>query len=289
MEAQPSSEAALRRRRFLPTALGGVAVLYGVWYAIGLLLMATTLLPRTWQTAAAGWGDTSFLSIATLFSALISARDHPRRPLAWACLLILLGAGGIEVVGVLHGLPFGNYIYTDLLGHRLAGVLPWGIPLCWLLLILSAHALCGALLTRAPDVEISESALLLNVATATVITLVDLILEPVAAHVRHYWIWLDRDPLWYGVPPLNFVGWFATAFLLSMLLSWFLDSRRYRLSTAWMALGLLGSIQFLFAMLNWRAGFFATAFIALNLTGGLAFLLIAAGGRTPSRRGDAAL
>jgi putative membrane protein len=192
-------------------------------------------------------------------------------------------------VGVLCGLPFGNYIYTDHLGHRLAGVLPWVIPLCWLILILTAHALCGALLTRAPDLEVSESPLLLNITTATVVTLVDLILEPVAAHVRHYWIWLDRDPLWYGVPRVNFIGWFATAFLLSMFLSRFLDPQRYRISTAWMSLGILGSIQLLFALVNWRAGFYATAFIALNLTGGLAFLLVAAGGRNSSGRGDAAL
>src|SRR5256885_16693787 len=50
---------------------------------------------------------------------------------------------------------------------------------------------------------------------ALLATLVDLAIEPVAAHVVQYWEWLAPGPAnYYGVPLANFVAWFVVAFAL---------------------------------------------------------------------------
>ncbi len=46
-------------------------------------------------------------------------------------------------------------------------------------------------------------------------TLLDLILEPVAFHLEHYWLWLQPGSInYYGVPLVNFVAWFVITFVL---------------------------------------------------------------------------
>jgi len=46
-------------------------------------------------------------------------------------------------------------------------------------------------------------------------TLLDLAIEPVAAHVVQYWEWLAPGSAnYYGVPLANFVAWFVVAFAL---------------------------------------------------------------------------
>jgi len=55
---------------------------------------------------------------------------------------------------------------------------------------------------------------------ATLATLLDLEIEPVAAHIERYWLWLTpRNINYYGVPLANFVAWFVVALLLLWLVN----------------------------------------------------------------------
>ena len=121
----------------------------------------------------------------------------------------------------------------------------------------------------------SDAQLLLILLTAMVVTFVDFNLEPVAVNVKRYWVWHERSRVYYSVPHLNFFGWFFVSLILVSVLSHLLDPRRWRLSTVWRCFALLGSIQFLFALLNWQAGQHAPVIITLNLMGLLAIGLVA--------------
>lgn len=132
-------------------------------------------------------------------------------------LVILLGSGAIEAVGALTGWPFGPYHYTDNLGLRLFGVLPFTIPLAWFVIVATAHCAIQAL---RPAWARWRQAL----AVGAVATLTDLNLEFIAWKARAYWIWYPPGseqaadpPAW---PPLqNYVSWFAVAFVLSLALT----------------------------------------------------------------------
>ncbi len=130
--------------------------------------------------------------------------------------VILIGSGVIEAVGAMTGWPFGPYHYTDNMGIRLFGVLPFTIPLAWFVIIATAQAVIDFL--RPDWNRIQKASFVGVVATAT-----DINLEIIAWKVREYWIWYPESaqdmadlPGW---PPLqNFISWFSVAFLLSLAL-----------------------------------------------------------------------
>jgi len=257
-------------------------VAYGVWYAAGLILFATNWFPQKLNDEVSGWGDCVFLSLAGLLSFLWIQRDHGWRCAIAGSLLILGGAGVAEMLGVRTGYPFGSYYYTDRLGWRLFGLMPWIIPVCWTIVMANAYAICSVMIARRHRVHSSDAQLLLVLLTAMTVTFVDFNLEPVAVNVRKYWIWLEGDQVYYGVPRLNFFGWFFVSLILVSLLSHLLNPRQWRLSTAWRCLALLSSIQFFFMLLNWQAGQYVPVLIGLNLTGALAIGLAAFGEKNDS-------
>lgn len=53
----------------------------------------------------------------------------------------------------------------------------------------------------------------------------DLFLDPIAVLVG-YWVWLVESSVYYGIPLLNFVGWFVLTSLAP--LAWILIARRHK-------------------------------------------------------------
>ncbi|NWF96053.1 MAG: carotenoid biosynthesis protein [Candidatus Thorarchaeota archaeon] len=113
----------------------------------------------------------------------------------------------VEAIGISTGVPYGGFYYTELMGFRVFGLVPWSVAFAFSPLILGSMALASQL-TRRALVAIPFSALLLVAA--------DLILDP-AAVVLQIWVWLEPGP-YYGIPLTNYTGWFMTATLGSALL-----------------------------------------------------------------------
>ncbi len=99
----------------------------------------------------------------------------------------------IEFIGVTTGYPFGHYAYTSAMGPFI-GPVPVFIPFSWCAL--------GYFTLRATGVSI--------LAPAAVMALLDLSFDPIFS--RTLWQWQSTmGPQYFGVPVLNFVGWFITA------------------------------------------------------------------------------
>lgn len=142
-----------------------------------------------------------------------------RRVLSWqnvaACgLLIALCSGLIEVVGSKTGIPFGPSFYTENLGCRLFGKLPWPVPLLWVVVVLNARGVVQLILKpwRASENygfwAIGLAALLAGVFYAG--------LEPIA-FANRWWNWTDSTHQawsWYGAPWINFPSRMLIALLL---------------------------------------------------------------------------
>lgn len=139
--------------------------------------------------AQPGWAAPVFLALAGA-EAAAAAGD------ARAAALFAAGGFVAELIGVHTGLPFGTYEYATRLGPSL-----WGVPLsivgAWESLLLLAR-------------EIARGRVL---AGAALMTAFDLLVDPVATRVLHYWQW-HQPGSWFGVPLINFVGWFAVSVAL---------------------------------------------------------------------------
>lgn len=156
---------------------------WGTWMG-GFLLILQGSIVGLWLVANAEWRG---LIAAGWIAAL-----------AWA----------VEHIGVTTGVPFGRYRYTDVLGFKIAGVVPLPIPFAWLLVV---PASIGAAIALGAQRRRS----IVVIATLLAFGL-DLLLEPVAAYIVDYWRWIDSGP-YYGVPTANFIAWGATALVLTLI------------------------------------------------------------------------
>jgi uncharacterized membrane protein len=59
--------------------------------------------------------------------------------------------------------------------------------------------------------------------TGIIAVLLDLFIDPIAV-TAGYWIWLVKGTVYYGIPLLNFVGWFVLMFLSP--LAWIIINRQ---------------------------------------------------------------
>jgi uncharacterized membrane protein len=61
------------------------------------------------------------------------------------------------------------------------------------------------------------------VLTGVIATVLDLFIDPIAVHAG-YWLWFVEGTVYYGIPLLNYVGWFTLMTLAP--LGWILIARR---------------------------------------------------------------
>ena len=129
---------------------------------------------------------------------------------------IVGGSAVLAWIGAAAGWPFGPFIYTDRLGIRIAHVLPFTVPLLWLVLILCSRYALLSLIPQAARWARWQLAL----ATAVLVVLTDLNLEWLVWHLRFYWIWYPGQIVNPGWPPVqNFATWFIAAFGFALTLN----------------------------------------------------------------------
>ncbi len=199
-------------------------LLFLIWSAVGVIVMPWNPGPADVATlvqdGAARNVALAFLRTADaiwiLFAAVVTyfwmIRHDGLSAARVQALIVLAGSGVIEWIGHTTGWPFGPYKYTENFGPRLGGVLPLSIPLAWLIIVVNT----AALFRYTP---LAKSRLLLALAVGAAATLVDFNLEPVAWHVREYWIWYPDNPAPPPLPPWqNYASWFVVAAVLTALL-----------------------------------------------------------------------
>lgn len=139
---------------------------------------------------------------------------HGRRGFLAGGLIGALG-WGVEKLGISTGFPFGEYSYTDVLQPQIFGV-PLAICCAWVMVVPAAYQIAQLARSRGLIRRVLP-------ATATIVLLLDLQIETVAAHVNGYWVWLGGGA-YYAVPTTNFVAWWAVGFLMGLVLEMTLRS-----------------------------------------------------------------
>lgn len=139
------------------------------------------------QAVAIGWAVTLSLSSLTLV------------------LVAVLTAGigfMIEVCGVHYGIPFGRYRYTGVLRPKIFGV-PLHIGVAWWVVCVPAFAIA---------ITVTDHPLLRLLIAAQLVAALDMFIDPIFVRL-HCWRW-EREGAFFGIPLVNYGGWFLTAAII---------------------------------------------------------------------------
>lgn len=143
----------------------------------------------------------------------------------WHCLGFMLPALTIslasELLGTSTGFPFGHYRYLSGLGYKIAGLVPFTIPLSWFYLGFSAYLIARAGL-NSPSRPIWRQTLGAIVLGAILLTSWDFVLDPAMSQTTMpFWVW-EQPGAFFGMPYQNFLGWFGTGatFMIVASLLW---------------------------------------------------------------------
>ena len=179
-------------------ALAAAVTLYGLLWVGGVL-------SRWLGGAGADEGLLASLFLTTAGVIVLLGARAGRD--AWRLTAVVVLGFVVEAVGVRFGLPFGEYAYTGVLRPQLLGV-PAVMGIAWMVLVAFASDFAGRLRLRPWPAAVCAALL----TTAT-----DLVIDPLAAGPLGYWTWA-RAGAYYGIPFVNFVGWFVTALIAVRLL-----------------------------------------------------------------------
>lgn len=164
---------------------------------------------------------------------IIFACNVPGSNFLWFALLVFAMGFAAEYIGVHTGWLFGSYTYGETLGIKLFHI-PLMIGVNWFLLIYST----GVFVQQ----NQIKNMLLRIVAGATIMVMLDILIEPVATSFD-YWHWAGDS-----IPVKNYVSWFILSALMLFIFEKFKLRSQSRVAPTllimqfvfFMVLGILG-------------------------------------------------
>jgi uncharacterized membrane protein len=131
----------------------------------------------------------------------------------WHCLGFMIPAIGLslvsELLGTSTGFPFGHYHYLSGLGYKIAGLVPFTIPLSWFYIGFSAYIIVRTGLETLAIPQILKYIGAIGFGSL-LLTSWDFVLDPAMSQTTMpFWIW-EQPGAFFGMPYENFAGWFGT-------------------------------------------------------------------------------
>lgn len=147
--------------------------------------------------------------------ALLHASTRLNRSRMLALLLTAFVVSlAFESVGVLTGLVYGPYHYTEKLGYRFLGLVPLIIPIAWFMMMYPSFIIADWIIPKTMKIR----SIWVAAAGAAAMTAWDVVMDPVMVKVGH-WVWEVNGP-YFGIPLQNFFGWWLTTFVTFLVFIW---------------------------------------------------------------------
>jgi uncharacterized membrane protein len=194
------------RQVLLASLLFVLLVIFAIAYPLAVIGIAFDVKP----SFAMSWAGSALLFLEGTLLIIAAMLVYGWLRALLAVLLVIVLSYLVEALGVSTSFPFGAYHYTNLLFPSLPGAVPLVVAFAWVLIVFGSYNLVKRRMSAGRGMGVGSALL-----GALLATLLDLAIEPVAAHVVQYWEWLAPGPAnYYGVPLANFVAWFVVAFAL---------------------------------------------------------------------------
>ncbi len=141
------------------------------------------------------------------------------------CVLVSLA---FESIGVATGKVYGPYHYTDKLGPKFLGLVPYLIPFTWVMVMYPSMLMAQKLIHASQPRGWKLPAV--SAIAALILTSWDLVMDPVMVQGGH-WVWdgPGRTLVYFGIPIQNFIGWWITG--LVVFLVFYFITANYRVGS----------------------------------------------------------
>lgn len=153
-------------------------------------------------------GGVVYILLGTVAVALYIARNFGLKALLGFFIPAIAISLSSELSGTSTGFPFGDYSYLNGLGYKIAGLVPFTIPLSWFYLGASSYLLARAGLMGQRSAWWRQ---MLAVAVGALLLMSwDFVLDPAMSQTAMpFWYW-HQPGAFFGMPYENFAGWFCT-------------------------------------------------------------------------------
>ena len=207
------------------------------------------------EKSMAGGGVTDIL-LGTVAVSIYAYRMLGLRPWLAFMLPAMFLSLGSELLGTSTGFPFGDYSYLSGLGYKIAGLVPFTIPLSWFYVGFASYLIARVGL----DTTLKTSwlrhvgAIVLG---ALLFTSWDLVLEPAMSQTTvPFWYW-EQPGAFFGTPYQNYAGWFGTSALFMSVAAVLWRKTPLKLERSQLSLPLAVYLSnFAFgAVISWASGF----------------------------------
>ena len=131
---------------------------------------------------------------------------------------------GSELLGTSTGFPFGEYGYLSGLGYKVAGLVPFTVPLSWFYMGFTCYLLARAGINATVKAGNSISILRQLGAIALgaiLLTSWDFALDPAMSQTAYPFWHFGQIGSFFGTPYRNFAGWIATGALFMTVAAFF--------------------------------------------------------------------
>jgi uncharacterized membrane protein len=195
------------------------------WLVVALLAaafalaLATLLAPSLHLPGSPEAPEVALLMLATVSTIMALGRQLPLQNVLIAAYVIAIVGGGISALGAATGIPFGPFTFTAELEPKIFKMLPWAMPLIWIVVILNSRGVARLILR--PWRKIKTYGFWLIGLTATLVLLFDFAFDPFASRVKHFWLWTPtKFPLtWQHAPLINFFSWGIVTLLILVMVT----------------------------------------------------------------------
>ncbi len=180
-------------------------------------------------TASAMTRDPIYASINTILF-LAFALYHGAKRYGWKTMLLFTGlvtvvSWSYETLSILTGFPFGHYNYTQNFIGPWVGLVPALIIPAYLAMGYLSWTVASILLDKKDSSVKGSEVLLLPLLSSFVMVMWDLTMDPLGSTIGQFWSW-HNGGAYFGVPFVNFMGWFLCVFTFYLLFAIYLKSNK---------------------------------------------------------------
>lgn len=192
---------------------------------------------KVFQWSMAG-GGVSYIILGAAAVALYAYRELGTR--LWLTFMVpaVVLSLGSELLGTSTGFPFGHYQYLSGLGYKIAGLVPFTIPLSWFYMGLVCYVLARAGLEsiQLPTWVRQIGAIAVG---ALLLTAWDFVLDPAMSQTSFPFWQFQEEGAFFGMPYRNLTGWMGTGVIFMTVAAFFWGKAPIRLSRSQLGLPLI--------------------------------------------------